>query len=55
MWDVEGNKYFDYLSAYSSVNQGHTHPKVLKAMMVSSQCFYTFFECSFGINPSVLC
>ena len=28
VWDVEGNKYFDYLSAYSAVNQGHCHPKI---------------------------
>ena len=26
VWDVEGNKYFDYLSAYSAVNHGHCHP-----------------------------
>jgi len=28
VWDVEGNRYFDFLSAYSAVNQGHSHPKV---------------------------
>ena len=27
VWDCEGNKYFDFLSAYSAVNQGHCHPK----------------------------
>ncbi len=32
VWDVEGNKYFDFLSAYSAVNQGHCHPKILKAL-----------------------
>ena len=28
MWDVEGKHYFDFLSAYSAVNQGHCHPKI---------------------------
>jgi ornithine--oxo-acid transaminase len=33
VWDVEGNRYLDCLSAYSAVNQGHCHPKILKAMV----------------------
>jgi ornithine--oxo-acid transaminase len=33
MWDVEGKRYYDFLSAYSAVNQGHCHPKILKAMV----------------------
>ncbi len=32
LWDPEGNKYFDFLSAYSAVNQGHCHPKIIKAL-----------------------
>ncbi|OUT46990.1 MAG: ornithine--oxo-acid transaminase [Owenweeksia sp. TMED14] len=32
LWDVEGEKYFDFLSAYSAVNQGHCHPKIIKAL-----------------------
>lgn len=32
VWDVEGNKYYDFLSAYSAVNQGHCHPKIVEAM-----------------------
>ena len=32
VWDVEGRKYFDFLSAYSAVNQGHCHPKIVRAM-----------------------
>lgn len=32
LWDVEGKKYFDFLSAYSAVNQGHCHPRILKAL-----------------------
>lgn len=31
MWDVEGKRYYDFLSAYSAVNQGHCHPKVSHA------------------------
>ncbi|RMG71388.1 MAG: ornithine--oxo-acid transaminase [Chloroflexi bacterium] len=33
VWDVEGNKYLDFLSAYSAVNQGHAHPRILNAMI----------------------
>lgn len=33
VWDVEGKRYFDFLSAYSAVNQGHCHPRILKAMI----------------------
>jgi ornithine--oxo-acid transaminase len=32
VWDVEGRRYLDCLSAYSAVNQGHCHPRILKAM-----------------------
>lgn len=37
VWDVEGKKYFDFLSAYSAVNQGHCHPKIVSAMTEQSQ------------------
>ena len=47
VWDVEGKEYFDFLSAYSAVNQGHCHPKIIKAMTdqaerltLSSRAFY---------------
>lgn len=47
VWDVEGNKYFDFLSAYSAVNQGHCHPKIIKALKdqadiltLTSRAFY---------------
>jgi ornithine--oxo-acid transaminase len=33
VWDVEGNRYLDFLSAYSAVNQGHTHPRILKKLI----------------------
>lgn len=48
MWDVDGKKYFDFLSAYSAVNQGHCHPKILDALQkqanvvtLTSRAFYT--------------
>ena len=47
VWDVEGKRYFDFLSAYSAVNQGHCHPKIVNAMVdqaktltLTSRAFY---------------
>ena len=47
VWDVEGKQYFDFLSAYSAVNQGHCHPRIVKAMQdqtakltLTSRAFY---------------
>ena len=47
VWDVEGKRYFDFLSAYSAVNQGHCHPKIIKALIeqapkltLTSRAFY---------------
>ena len=37
VWDVEGKKYYDFLSAYSAVNQGHCHPKIVGAMVSQAQ------------------
>ncbi|WP_035647083.1 ornithine--oxo-acid transaminase [Flavobacterium sp. ASV13] len=37
VWDVDGKKYFDFLSAYSAVNQGHCHPKIVQAMIDQAQ------------------
>ena len=37
LWDVEGKKYFDFLSAYSAVNQGHCHPKIISALINQSR------------------
>ena len=37
VWDMDGNKYFDFLSAYSAVNQGHCHPKIVNAMIKQAQ------------------
>lgn len=47
VWDVDGKRYFDFLSAYSAVNQGHCHPKIVKALTdqakkltLTSRAFY---------------
>jgi ornithine--oxo-acid transaminase len=47
VWDVEGKRYFDFLSAYSAVNQGHCHPRIVQAMIdqakeltLTSRAFY---------------
>lgn len=47
VWDVEGKRYFDFLSAYSAVNQGHCHPRIINAMTeqakvltLTSRAFY---------------
>ena len=37
VWDVEGNKYYDFLSAYSAVNQGHCHPKIINALKTQAE------------------
>ena len=37
VWDVEGKQYYDFLSAYSAVNQGHCHPKIVGAMIAQAQ------------------
>jgi ornithine--oxo-acid transaminase len=37
VWDVEGKQYYDFLSAYSAVNQGHCHPKIVGAMVQQAQ------------------
>src|SRR5687767_13028145 len=47
VWDVEGKRYFDFLSAYSAVNQGHCHPRIVQALIeqakeltLTSRAFY---------------
>ena len=54
VWDVEGNKYFDFLSSYSAVNQGHCHPKIVKALKdqadklcLTSRAFYNNCLCEY--------
>ncbi|HOI49203.1 MAG TPA: ornithine--oxo-acid transaminase [Prolixibacteraceae bacterium] len=49
VWDVEGRRYYDFLAAYSAVNQGHCHPKIVKALAdqasklaLTSRAFYNY-------------
>lgn len=37
IWDVDGNKYYDFLSAYSAVNQGHCHPRIINALTLQAK------------------
>src|SRR3954467_15937252 len=37
VWDVEGKRYFDFLSGYSAVNQGHGHPRIIAALTEQAQ------------------
>lgn len=53
VWDVEGKEYYDFLSAYSAVNQGHCHPKIVNALVEQAQKMTltsrAFFNDSLGI------
>ncbi len=53
VWDVEGKEYYDFLSAYSAVNQGHCHPKIVEAMVEQARTLTltsrAFFNDSLGV------
>jgi len=52
VWDAEGKQYFDFLSAYSAVNQGHCHPRIVGALVAQSRtltlCSRAFYNDSLG-------
>jgi ornithine--oxo-acid transaminase len=59
LWDVEGRRYFDFLSAYSAVNQGHCHPRIIQALVdqakeltLTSRAFYND---KLGIAEKYIC
>ncbi len=69
LWDVEGKRYYDFLSAYSAVNQGHCHPKIIKALVdqaseltLTSRAFYNnklgvyeeFLSSYFGFDKALI-
>ena len=58
VWDVEGKKYFDFLSAYSAVNQGHCHPKIIGALTEQAQTLTltsrAFYNDSLGVYEEYL-
>jgi ornithine--oxo-acid transaminase len=59
VWDVENKPYFDFLSAYSAVNQGHCHPKIVQAMIEQAQKLTltsrAFYSNQLGICEKFLC
>ncbi|PJJ53082.1 ornithine--oxo-acid transaminase [Hymenobacter chitinivorans] len=59
VWDVEGKQYFDFLSAYSAVNQGHCHPRIVGAMVEQAQKLTltsrAFFNDQLGPAEKQLC
>jgi ornithine--oxo-acid transaminase len=59
LWDVEGNKYYDFLSAYSAVNQGHCHPQIINALIEQAKeltlTSRAFFNDKLGITEKYFC
>ena len=59
LWDVEGKRYFDFLSAYSAVNQGHCHPKIINALIEQAQQLTltsrAFYNDKLGIAEKYIC
>ena len=59
VWDVDGNRYFDFLSAYSAVNQGHCHPSITGAFIRQAQqltlCSRAFYNDKLGIAEKFVC
>jgi ornithine--oxo-acid transaminase len=59
LWDVEGKRYYDFLSAYSAVNQGHCHPRIIQALLdqakeltLTSRAFYND---KLGLAEKMIC
>jgi ornithine--oxo-acid transaminase len=59
LWDVEGNQYYDFLSAYSAVNQGHCHPRIIQALTEQAQQLTltsrAFYNNQLGLCEQYLC
>ncbi len=59
VWDIDGNKYLDFLSAYSAVNQGHCHPKIISALIEQAQkltlCSRAFRNDQIGLFYKEIC
>lgn len=59
VWDVEGKRYFDFLSAYSAVNQGHCHPRIVQAMIDQAKTLTltsrAFYNDKLGVAEKYLC
>lgn len=59
LWDVDGKRYYDFLSAYSAVNQGHCHPDIIKALVAQAQTLTltsrAFYNDKLGETEKYLC
>ena len=59
LWDVEGKRYFDFLSAYSAVNQGHCHPRIIQALIDQSReltlTSRAFYNDKLGLAEKYVC
>ena len=59
VWDVEGKRYFDFLSAYSAVNQGHCHPRIIEAFISQAKeltlCSRAFYNDKLGLAEKFVC
>jgi ornithine--oxo-acid transaminase len=59
LWDVEGKRYFDFLSAYSAVNQGHCHPRIISALVEQAKeltlTSRAFYNDRLGIAEKMIC
>ncbi|WP_317175583.1 ornithine--oxo-acid transaminase [Pontibacter beigongshangensis] len=59
LWDVEGKRYYDFLSAYSAVNQGHCHPKIIGALIEQAQQLTltsrAFYNDKLGLAEQYIC
>ncbi len=59
VWDVDGKKYYDFLSAYSAVNQGHCHPKIIAALVNQAQNLTltsrAFYNDKLGLYEKYIC
>jgi ornithine--oxo-acid transaminase len=59
LWDLEGKRYYDFLSAYSAVNQGHCHPRIIRAMMEQAReltlTSRAFYNDKLGIAEKYVC
>ncbi len=59
VWDVEGKRYFDFLSAYSAVNQGHCHPRIVNALIQQAKelalTSRAFYNDKLGIAEKYVC
>jgi ornithine--oxo-acid transaminase len=59
VWDIEGNRYYDFLSAYSAVNQGHCHPRIIHALIAQAKeltlTSRAFYNDKLGLTEKYIC